>query len=138
MAFANEIAEKWKNRAGAAPSLAKQLVKRTGQRMLKVSKQHMRRQIYAIPEDVDSQGRKKWVRTRNLINAEKLDYASDGSGVTLTNNLIYARSRHELGRDGRKTKRIAHWREGIFAEIREEVQTDMATTRYRIMQGHGF
>jgi hypothetical protein len=133
-----QYVKEWQNRAGRAPKEARQLVRRTGQRMLKVAKQHMRQQIYSIPEDTDSQGRKKWVRTRALINAEKAEYAPDGSGVTLTNSMIYARSRHELGRDGRKTKRPAHWRDGIFQELREEVERDMAETRYRIMKGYGF
>lgn len=138
MAFENAIAKTWADRAGRAPSELRQLVRRTGRRMLTVSRQHMRKQIYSIPEDTTRAGRKKWRRTGILLQGEKLRYAPDGSAVTLTNEVSYARSRHELGRDGRKTTRPAHWREGIHAELLEEVHADMVITRYRIMKGYGF
>jgi hypothetical protein len=134
--FTNQqLVQSWQSRAGRVQPAFRQLVRRTGQRMLKVSKSHMRQQIYRIPEDTTKTGRKKWVRTGRLLNAEKLVYAPDGSAVTLTNEMPYARARHELGRNGRQTKRIAHWREGIYAELLEDVHQDMSTTLFQVMKG---
>ncbi len=129
------LAEEWAARAGRVQPEIRLLVQRTGKRILKVSKEHMKAQIYAIPEDTTKAGKKKWTRTRKLINAEGLVYAPDGSAVTLTNPMVYARSRHELGRDGRKTKRPAHWRDGIYAETKAEVQADMSWTNAKILKG---
>lgn len=131
------FAEAWKQRVGKVEPEIRGLVQRTGRRLLVASKRHMLQQIYSIPEDMTASGKKKWVRTMNLLNAEKLEYAPDGSAVTLTNEMIYARARHELGRDGRQTKRPAHWREGIYAETLEEVHRDMVDTRYRIFKASG-
>jgi len=136
MAFtAEELVKTWQARTGRVSPEFRGLTERTGRRMLVVSKQHMRKQIYSIPEDMTASGKKKWVRTQRLLKGEKLEYAPDRSAVTLTNEVPYARARHELGRDGRRTKRIAHWREGIYQEILEEVHADMVLTRHRIFTG---
>jgi len=131
------LAEAWAARTEKVLPEIRQLVQRTGRRMLTVSKRQMRRQIYAIPEDMTATGKKKWVRTGNLLNAEDLAYAPNRSGVTLTNGMIYARARHELGRDGRQTKRPAHWRDGIYAELLPTVERDMMATRDRIFTAMG-
>jgi hypothetical protein len=138
MAFtAEELVKTWQARAGRVDSETRKLVQRTGRRMLTVSRAHMRAQIYAIPEDKTKSGKKKWVRTGTLLRNETLIYAPDGSAVTLTNETIYARARHELGRDGRQTKRPAHWREGIHAEMLDGVHADMIATRDRIFRAAG-
>jgi hypothetical protein len=84
----------------------------------KLSKNKMQQEIYAIPEDVGPGGQKKWVRTGNLLNAEQAEVRGPGE-VVLTNAMVYAHARHELGRDGRQTKREAHWRDDIREGARE-------------------
>lgn len=133
--FVNEqVIKEWALRAGRVRPEVRSLVERAGKRMLNVSRRHMDEQIYSIPEDVSPRaGKKKWVRTGNLRKAEDLVYAPDGSGVTLTNKMIYARSRHELGRDGRKTIRPAHWREGIVSELQASAARELETVSRRIL-----
>lgn len=134
--FVNEeTLKKWQNRTGNAPAHVQQMVERIGVAMLTVSRRHMHEEIYSIPEDTTKGGKKKWSRTGSLYNAEKLAFAPDRSGVTLTNSMVYAHARHELGRDGRKTKRPAHWRDPIFKELREVIQREYRTMTAKILEG---
>ncbi len=93
-----------------------------------LSRQMMERLIYSIPETVSSSGRPLWTRTRNLINNENGIVRS--AEVILTNSVVYARARHELGRDGRKTDRPAHWRDEIRAGLR---RLQLAITEQRLL-----
>jgi hypothetical protein len=134
--FVNErVIQEWSRRAGRVGPEVRSMVERTGKRMLAISRRHMDEQIYSIPEDETKAGKKKWVRTGRLRKAEDLVYAPDGSGVTLTNTMPYARARHELGRNGRHTKRPAHWREGIVNELRESTARELAIMNRRILEG---
>jgi hypothetical protein len=130
-----ETVAKWQRRAGLVGPEVRRAVQRIGERMLNTSRRHMQEQIYNIPEDTEKSGKNKWTRTGNLKNAERLEYAPDGSAVTLTNAMIYARARHELGRDGRKTKRPAHWRDGIFQELKDSTARETAAMNQRILSG---
>lgn len=129
------LSQAWRSRSGRVAPEVRRFVRTMGKRILRVSKEHLRKQIYSIAEDRTASGKKRWVRTRRLINAETLRYAPDGAAVTLTNDTVYARARHELGRDGRKTQRPAHWREGIFTETRSETEADLRLLQQRIVQG---
>ncbi len=140
--FTNEETRRlWANRVRTArpDSFAvRATIRRVGQRMLTVSRRNMNQGIYAKPEDVSRKtGKPKWVRTGKLLAAEKLEYAPDGSGVMLNNTMVYAHARHELGRDGRKTTREAHWRDGIFDELRSAVQDELQQLTARILRGQG-
>lgn len=130
-----EIVKRWQERAASVSPAARRTAQRVGARMLNVSRRHMQEQIYNIPEDKEASGKSKWTRTGNLKAAERLEYAADGSAVTLTNSMPYARARHELGRDGRKTKRPAHWRDGIFQELQESTARETALMNRRILSG---
>ncbi len=129
-----EYARAWAKRTGKVKPEIAELVHRTGLQMLAVSLHNLQRLIYSIPEDTTAAGKKKWVRTWRLFHAEKVVHAPDWSAVALANSMVYARARHELGRDGRKTKRLAHWRDGIFAEIRESVRQDTERTIGRVLE----
>jgi len=134
--FVNEeTLKKWQNRVGNAPAHVQDFVNRVGGAMLIVSRKNMDQMIYAIPEDQIKSGRKKWVRSGALREAEQLEFAPDGSGVMLTNALVYARPRHELGRDGRQTKRPAHWRDPIFNQLRDAISRELAAMNAKILEG---
>lgn len=111
----------WTRRTGRVRPSVAELVRYIGVQMLAQSLHNLQRMIYSIPEDVSGAGRKKWQRTFKLINGEKIVYAPDESACTLFNAVPYARARHELGQDGRKTKRPAHWRDGVLMAIRDDV-----------------
>ena len=76
-----------------------------------VSRFQMNRLIYSKAPDTRPDGTPKWIQTRNLYNAEQAYAEPTARRVVLVNRMVYARARHELGRDGRKTTRIAHWRD---------------------------
>jgi hypothetical protein len=130
MAFTPEqLVKAWQARAGRVPTATRRIVRFAGNRMLRKAQINMRRMIYAIPEDKKADGSFKWRRTNQLFLHEQLIYAPNQSAVALTNDMIYANSRHELGRDGRNTNRPAHWRDGIAASLAAEVQAEMQRLR---------
>lgn len=134
--FVNEeTLKKWQNRVGKAPAEVQRTVERIGVAMLGTSRRHMQEEIYSIPEDTTKSGKKKWVRTGSLYNAEQLQFAPDRAGVILTNTMVYARARHELGRDGRKTKRPAHWRDPLFKELRSTIEREYRRMTASILEG---
>lgn len=135
--FVNEeTLRRWEKRTANTPAHVQEMVRRIGASMLVISRRHLNEQIYSIPEDVSPRtGKKKWERTGNLFKNEKLIFAPDGSGVTLINTMVYAEARHELGRDGRKTKRPAHWRENILTELRAAFEAEIEFMSRQILEG---
>lgn len=101
----------WSNRSSRMGAGIDQALTELAPLIQAVSRYQMNRLIYSKPPDVDASGRPKWVQTRNLYNAEQAEVDRSTKRVVLVNRLIYARPRHELGRDGRQTTRIAHWRD---------------------------
>ena len=55
----------------------------------------------------------KWKQTRRLYEAEKAEVEPSRDEVVLTNEMVYAKARHELGRDGRKTTPAPHSQIGL-------------------------
>lgn len=77
-------------------------------------------EVYAIPEDRTKSGKKKWTRTRRLLNAEKA-VLSDPFTVEVVNATLYAEPRHEAGKPGRRKinpLRESHWRDELLATFR--------------------
>lgn len=137
MDFVNQATlDRWQRRTGNAPAHIRAFVERVGAAMLLQSLKNMDQMIYAIPEDVRPRsGKKKWTRTSTLFQGERLEFAPDRSGVTLKNSVEYAHARHELGRDGRQTKRPAHWRDPIIRQIRGPIDAEMQTLGARVGEG---
>lgn len=79
----------------------------------------MERLIYSRPPDLLKDGRPKWKQTHNLYRAEVAEPDLLNEQILLMNDMVYAKARHELGRDGRKTTRIAHWRDAAQSVIQE-------------------
>lgn len=136
MAFtAAEIAARWARRGGAVNPEVRRTVRQLGERVLAAGLRHMEADIYAKPVDRSGTGRPKWQRTGDLKRAERLEWAPDGAGFTLTNALDYAEPRHEAGKPGRrKTTRPAHWREEALAELRVAIPVALAGMNLRIMR----
>jgi hypothetical protein len=107
----------WRDRQGRFARMTAGGAVRLAQEAQRLSRQMMERLIYSIPETRSSSGKPLWVRTRNLINHEE-GRATGPGAVSLVNSVVYARSRHELGRDGRQTTRPAHWRDKIRESLR--------------------
>lgn len=82
---------------------------------VKFCKETMTREIYAIPEDVTSTGRKKWRRTGHLRRSERWELRSPYQ-VAIINDARYAEPRHEAGKRGRRAinpLRESHWRDEL-------------------------
>jgi len=131
----NEIAAQWARRAGVVDGEVRRTVRQLGERLLTSSLKHMQEDIYDIPEDVSPTGRKKWTRTGALKAAEKLEFDADGAGCKLVNTQPYARARHELGRNGRATRRPAHWRDETREELRQVIPATFGAMNRRILEG---
>lgn len=108
----------WRDRRGRFASVLAGGRIRLADAAQAIARSAMDRLIYSKSETVSATGRQLWTRTRNLIEHERGIVRGEGE-VALTNDMVYAHSRHELGRDGRKTDRPAHWRDEIRPELRE-------------------
>jgi hypothetical protein len=99
-----------------APFIGAQLENVVGAIQVK-SRMAMGRLIYSKPPDTKPDGTPKWYQTRKLYNAEQA-VPTTKDRIRLINTMVYARARHELGRDGRRTTRNAHWRDEVRADLR--------------------
>jgi hypothetical protein len=105
---------------------------------IRYSKEKMSEEIYALPEDLTTQGEKrfqrflstrgrgqafapkkgdrKWVRTGHLRRSEHVN--RDGPvQFSLANSAAYAEFRHEAGKPGRRPinpLRVSHWQDDTF------------------------
>ncbi len=112
-------ADLWQRRARAAPREIDNALVRAAAVVQALSRFQMNRLIYSRPPDVKKDGEPKWKQTRRLYEAERAVPDVLRDQILLMNEMIYARARHELGRDGRKTTRTAHWRDAAAGLIRE-------------------
>lgn len=110
-------------------------LEQTGKIVEAVSRFQMNRLIYARPPDRTKSGKPKWVQTRRLYEAEKAHVESARDEVVLTNEMVYAAARHELGRDGRHTTREAHWRDEARETMRREFNEQLHQANIRVMEG---
>jgi hypothetical protein len=101
----------WRQRAGRLGPALDNALTQAAPLIQAVSRFQMNRLIYSKPPDLKADGSPKWVQTRNLYNAEQAQAEPPARRVILVNRMVYAHARHELGRDGRKTTREAHWRD---------------------------
>lgn len=81
-------------------------------------------EIYALPEDVNPKtGKKKWTRTRKLIEGEKYEVRGPYE-VAIVNATPYGVARHEAGKPGRRSinpLRVSHWRDELVKTFRSIV-----------------
>jgi hypothetical protein len=128
----------WRDRRGrfaGAMAGAREELAREAQALARAA---LERLIYSKPEDVSGTGRKRWTRTRNLINNETAEVRGQAE-VVLTNAMDYAEPRHEAGKPGRRNinpNRVAHWRDAIRPELRE-LQLKLAARKLLELLGGG-
>ena len=87
---------------------------------LRLSKELLTTQVYALPEDRTSKGKKKWRRTGHLRRGEKFEVRSNIE-VAIVNTANYAEPRHEAGKPGRRginPLRKSHWRDDMADVMR--------------------
>lgn len=116
---AQELADQFSRSAEALPREILRASEHIGEVALNLSRQLMEQQIYAIPEATTKAGKKKWVRTRQLLNAETFD-RSELPDVIITNDMPYAEPRHEAGKPGRRNispLRESHWEDDMFEQM---------------------
>lgn len=120
------ISERMRERAMAVRPITRLQAEKIAKQALQVSLKHMDRLIYAIPEDRNRNGTRKWVRTERLRENERASVEEEGGEfrVVLRNRMSYARKRHEMGKPGtarprqRPYRRLAPWRDRTFTELR--------------------
>ena len=98
-----------------------------GSSMVAYCRERLTEEIYAIPEDVTSTGKKKWKRTRQLLKGEQYELREPDS-VAVINKTPYAEPRHEAGKPGHRKinpLRVSHWRDELVTTFRPIV-TDVA------------
>lgn len=73
-------------------------------------------QIYSLPEDVTSTGKKKWRRTGALRRGERVE-TPDAYTIHVANDVSYTEPRHEANKPGRRQinpLRTSHWRDDLM------------------------
>jgi hypothetical protein len=102
---------------------------------IKFVKERLTATVYAIPEDVDENGEKLWVRTGHLRRSEKPEFPNSYT-VVIVNKAPYAKARHDYGKPetheqkakreakGKKEPRrfnparVSHWHDDLEAVFR--------------------
>ena len=102
------------------------------------SRRLMTAEIYSKPVDKRKDGKAKWTRTGALRRAERLQSRGFGK-VSLVNDMVYARRRHEANKPGYPyhvaAGRTAHWRDDMRQRIEPKRQRIMAEMLRRILAG---
>jgi len=120
MSTAIELAKRYNTRAALVEKEFAQTMRGVRISAQKFCKETMIAEIYAIPEDRTKSGKKKWQRTRRLLNAEKA-VLTDPFTVEMINPTPYAQPRHEAGKPGRRKinpLRESHWRDKLVETFR--------------------
>jgi hypothetical protein len=139
MATADRIAGLWQRRVSVARRIIPAIMTDLEQFARVEGQRQLSKLIYSKPEDVSSTGRKKWVRTGRLRNAETVTLTrgpgADVFSLTLKNPVSYAEPRHEAGKPGRrKTNRPAHWQDETRKACQSRLKEYAAAIPVRVKQ----
>lgn len=118
------------------PALRNEM-RRQAARAVQQSRLLMGLEIYSKPEDVSpATGKKKWVRTGQLLREERLEEKS-GSEFLLVNRTVYAEPRHEANKPGRRQinpLRTAHWRDDLLKGLEVSLPAGMERELLRLLR----
>ena len=103
---------------------------------VKFTRELMTAEIYAIPEDVRKNGKKKWRRTGHLRRSERAE-VTDPYTVRVVNDAKYALPRHEAGKPGNRKinpLRESHWRDELVETFRSVILDAYELTMKAILE----
>lgn len=132
-----QSADLWNKRLRITEREFKKTMRGLGESAVKFDKERMVEEIYAIPEDVAPvSGKKKWQRTRRLLNGEKFQILNPYT-VRIYNLARYALPRHEAGKTGQRrinSLRESHWRDEMVKVFQSIMADALALTVRAILK----
>jgi hypothetical protein len=111
--------------------------KAIGASAFKLSKEEMSK-LYAIPEDLNAKGKKKWRRTGHLRRSESVEVRGPIE-VAIVNTAAYAEPRHEAGKPGRRNinpQRENHWQDEMAKVMRPIAVEQWRETVVDVLKGN--
>ncbi len=134
---AAELARLHRRRAARVPIEFRKTSNGLAIAAVKFCREKLTAEVYAIPEDVNKAGKKKWRRTGHLRRSERAEVV-DPYTVRVVNDAAYAEPRHEAGKPGRRNinpLRVSHWRDELMETFRSVLLDAYEVTIQSILRG---